>query len=148
MVHVGPRPIVWHIMKGYAQHGFKDFVLCLGYKGEQIKQFFYEYEVLTSDVTVELGRNRKVELHRDEHPEDGWTRHAGRHGRAGPDGRAREEGARYLDGDRFMLTYGDGVCDVDLTKLLDFHRAHGKIGTVTGVHPRPASASSSCRRTG
>jgi len=135
MVHVGPRPILWHIMKGYAQHGFKDFVLCLGYKGEQIKQFFYEYEVLTSDVTVELGRNRKVELHRDEHPEDGWRVTLADTGELALTGARVKKVARYIDGDRFMLTYGDGVCDVDLTKLLAFHRAHGKIGTVTGVHP-------------
>ncbi len=135
MVHVGPRPILWHIMKGYAQHGFKDFVLCLGYKGEQIKQFFYEYEVLTSDVTVELGRNRKVELHRDEHPEDGWRVTLADTGELALTGARVKKVARYLDGDRFMLTYGDGVCDVDLTKLLAFHRSHGRIGTVTGVHP-------------
>lgn len=135
MVHVGPRPILWHIMKGYAQHGFKDFVLCLGYKGEQIKQFFYEYEVLTSDVTVELGRNRKVELHRDHHPEDGWRVTLADTGEHALTGARVKKVARYLDGERFMLTYGDGVCDVDLTKLLAFHRSHGKIGTVTGVHP-------------
>lgn len=135
MVHVGPRPILWHIMKGYAQHGFKDFVLCLGYKGEQIKQFFYEYEVLTSDVTVELGRNRKVELHRDQHPEDGWRVTLADTGELALTGARVKKVARYIDGDRFMLTYGDGVCDVDLTKLLAFHAAHGKIGTVTGVHP-------------
>lgn len=135
MVHVGPRPILWHIMKGYAQHGFKDFVLCLGYKGEQIKQFFYDYEVLTSDVTVELGRNRKVELHRDQHPEDGWRVTLADTGELALTGARVKKVARYLDGDRFMLTYGDGVCDVDLTKLLAFHRSHGKIGTVTGVHP-------------
>jgi glucose-1-phosphate cytidylyltransferase len=134
MVHVGHRPILWHIMKGYAHHGFREFVLCLGYKGELIKEWFFDYEVLTNDVTVTLGKDHKVELHRREAVDD-WKVTLADTGQDALTGARVKKVARYLDGDRFMLTYGDGVSNVDLKKLLEFHLAHGKIGTVTGVHP-------------
>jgi glucose-1-phosphate cytidylyltransferase len=133
MVTIGGRPILWHIMKTYAHYGHREFVICLGYKGDAIRDYFLNYEVRHRDVTVTLG-SRDVEVH-GPHAEAGWsvtlaetgetTRTGGRLGRV----------ARYLDGDRFMITYGDGVADIDLARLLEFHRAHGKLATLTAVRP-------------
>jgi len=134
MVTIGERPILWHIMKGYAHHGFREFVLCLGYKGDHIKEYFYDYEVLNNDFTVELGAERKVEVHRN-HDEVGWKVTLADTGEHAMTGARVKRVARFLDGDRFMLTYGDGVADLDVQALLRFHESHGKIGTVTGVHP-------------
>src|SRR3989338_5157845 len=114
MVEIGGRPILWHIMKGYAHHGFNEFVLCLGYKGDMVRDYFLNYEIHNRDVTVTLG-SRDVDIH-NTHAETAW--------RVTP----------YLD-ERFMVTYGDGVADIDLKKLLAFHVRHGKLGTVTAVHP-------------
>lgn len=114
MVTIGGKPILWHIMKIYAHYGFKEFVLCLGYKGEMIRKHFGEKGNKEKDWTVI--------------PVD--------------TGELAEKGARlkriekYITEDAFMVTYGDGVADVDIGKLLDFHRKHGKLATMTGVHPR------------
>jgi len=134
MVAIGTRPILWHIMKGYAHYGHRDFVVCLGYKGDIIRDYFLNYEVRHRDVTVTLGSG-DVHVH-GSHAESGWavtlaetgetTRTGGRLGRV----------ARFLlDGERFMVTYGDGVADIDLDRLLEFHRSHGKLATLTAVRP-------------
>jgi glucose-1-phosphate cytidylyltransferase len=133
MVTIGDHPILWHIMKTYAHWGHTEFVICLGYKGDVIRDYFLNYEVRHRDVTVTLG-SRDVQVH-GPHAETGWavtlaetggtTRTGGRLGRV----------ARYLDGERFMVTYGDGVADIDLGRLLDFHRAHGRLATLTAVRP-------------
>jgi len=133
MVEIGGRPILWHIMKLYAQHGVNDFVLCLGYKGYQIKDFFLNYEARMKDFTVRLGAVPAVKFHNG-HGEEGWTVTLAETGETALTGARVRKVRRYLDGP-FCLTYGDGVGDIDITGLLKFHRSHGRIGTVTAVKP-------------
>lgn len=133
MVEIGNHPIVWHIMKGYAHFGFKDFVLALGYKGDIIKDYFVRYQAANSDITVDLKAGRIA--YEQESPVD-WrvslidtgesTETGGRLHRLAP--RLKQDGA-------FMLTYGDGVSDINLNSLLEFHRKHGRLATVTAVRP-------------
>lgn len=135
LLPVGGKPIVWHIMKGYAVHGVHDFVLCLGYKGWLIKEFFLNYRAMTADVAVRLGTSGGVEL-LGNMPEEDWRVVLAETGeRTETAGRVAAI-RRYVEGDgEFCLTYGDGVADVDVTALLAFHRRHGKIATVTSVRP-------------
>jgi glucose-1-phosphate cytidylyltransferase len=133
MVEVGGRPLLWHIMKLYAAHGLNEFVLCLGYKGSFVKQYFANYHLLNSDVTFDLGSGT-VEYGR-RHAED-WRVTLVDTGDDAMTGARVKRVAPYLaDDDLFLCTYGDGLADVDVTALLDFHRAHGKLATVTGVLP-------------
>ncbi len=135
MVEIGHRPILWHIMKIYAQYGFKDFVLALGYKGEQIKRYMADYAALSANLTVDLGAGT-VEAHSaDGDGTEDWRVRlidTGRHTETG--GRMLRVAA-HLEGDRFMMTFGDGVADVDVSKLVEFHRSHGKLATLTAVRP-------------
>jgi glucose-1-phosphate cytidylyltransferase len=132
MVEVGERPILWHIMKMYSSFGFNDFIICLGYKGYLIKEYFMHYYMHNSDLTIEL-KNNKVDVHystaeafRVTLVDTGLnTKTAGRLKRI----------QKYIGNEDFMLTYGDGVSDVDLNDLLQFHQSHGKIATVTAVQP-------------
>lgn len=136
MVRVGGRPILWHIMKIYANAGISDFVLCLGYKGEIIKQYFLDYSVLMSDVTLTLGKKDGVEMH-NHHPELDWRVtlvDTGLNAQTGA--RIRKIREHVEDAGLFCVTYGDGLADIDLSKLIEFHRSHGRIGTVTGVRPQ------------
>jgi glucose-1-phosphate cytidylyltransferase len=133
MVTIGDRPILWHIMKLYAHHGFNEFVLCLGYKGDVIKEYFHRFEAFNHDSTIELGTG-KITVHRTS-PGVDWKVTLADTGEDAMTGARVKRVERYLDGDRFMLTYGDGVTDLDLGKVLEFHRAHGKLATVTGVRP-------------
>lgn len=134
MVEIGGRPILWHIMKGYASHGFYDFILCLGYRADVIKSYFFNYHLLNQDFTIRLGSPDRVSFHGN-HLEHDWNITLADTGIAALTGARVKRIQPYITGDNFMLTYGDGVADVDIRKLLDFHRAHGKIGTVTGVRP-------------
>lgn len=134
MVEIGGRPILWHIMKSYAAQGFTDFVLCLGYKGEKIKEYFLNYEAMNSDFSIRLGDPSQVTYHR-RHTEKDWTVTLADTGAGAMTGARVAKIARYVTDDEFMLTYGDGVSDVDLNALVAFHRQHGRIGTVTGVRP-------------
>jgi glucose-1-phosphate cytidylyltransferase len=135
MIPIGNRPILWHIMKIYAAAGFNEFVLCLGYKGEMIKDFFRNYLWMTSHVTLELGRQQNVVFH-NHHDEENWkvtladtgeeTMTAGRIQRIKP----------FIGDDpEFLLTYGDGVGNIDIAGSVAFHRKHGKKLTVTAVRP-------------
>jgi len=133
MVEIGARPVLWHIMKLYAHYGFKDFVLCLGYKGEMIKEYFYHYGALNNDFTVELGRQEAVEIHSDNEEKD-WKVTLANTGYEALKGARLKRVEKYIDGDRFMMTYGDGVANVDINALLRFHEKHGKLATVTGVN--------------
>lgn len=134
MVEVGGKPILWHIMKIYSHYGFREFVLCLGYKGEVIKEYFLNYEAMNNDFTVSLGPDRSVQYHRPQGSER-WRVTVVDTGVEATKG-ARILGVRhYLDGDRFLLTYGDGVSDVDLGALVDSHTKSGKLVTFTGVRP-------------
>jgi len=134
MVEIGDKPILWHIMKIYAHYGFKDFVLCLGYKGRIIKEYFLNYEVLNKDFTIQLGREKKITMHNDLDEKD-WVVTLVNTGDKALKGTRLKRIEKYIPDDVFMVTYGDGVGDVDIKKLLDFHNQHGRIGTVTGVRP-------------
>jgi glucose-1-phosphate cytidylyltransferase len=134
MVEIGGRPILWHIMKGYAHHGFKHFILCLGYKGDSIKQYFLNYQTLNSDFTIRLGEDQRPDLHRSGPAED-WTVTLVDTGQTTLTGARVKRIEPYVKSDTFMLTYGDGVADVDIRRLYEFHHSHGRIGTVTGVRP-------------
>jgi glucose-1-phosphate cytidylyltransferase len=133
MVEIGGMPILWHIMKSYASYGFDDFVVALGYKGDIIKDFFLNYKLHKSDMIMNL-KSGKVNFEND--MSEDWT--VGMH-ETGPNsmtgGRLFNLKKLFKPGDTFMLTYGDGVADVDITKLLAFHKAHGKIATLTAVRP-------------
>lgn len=134
MVEVGGRPILWHIMKAYSHYGSKDFILCLGYKGDVIRNYFLRYDLLNSDFTVELG-SKRITLHNSFHDEHEWRvslRETGLNTMTG--GRVKRI-ENWIDEDTFMLTYGDGVADVDLHALLAFHIEKGRIATVTTVRP-------------
>ena len=134
MVKIGTKPILWHIMKHYAHYGFNEFVLCLGYKGEVIKEYFYHYMLHSNDVTVKLGQDRKITIHENNQVED-WEITMVDTGENTLKGARIHKIQKYIDDD-FMVTYGDGVSDVNMNSLLEFHKKHGKIGTVTGVSPR------------
>src|SRR2546423_4409951 len=112
MVEIGGRPILWHIMKLYAHYGLTDFVLCLGYKGHIIKDFFVNYEARMSDCTVRLGKRSAVEFHNG-HGEDGWTITLADTGESAQTGARLQRVNRYLNGETFCLTYGDGLGSID-----------------------------------
>jgi len=132
MVEIGGKPILWHIMKIYSHYGFNEFIICLGYKGFQIKEYFMQYYLHNSDITIELGKN-KLDVHYTTAEsftvtlvDTGLeTKTAGRLKRV----------QQYIGNDDFMLTYGDGVADINLQQLLAFHQSHGKIATVTAIQP-------------
>jgi glucose-1-phosphate cytidylyltransferase len=135
MLPIGGKPIVWHIMKSYAAHGVREFVLCLGYRGWVIKEFFLNYRAMMTDVTVTLGRHDSVEVH-GRHDEEDWKVTLAETGEETMTGGRVAAIRPYVEGDEaFCLTYGDGVSDVDIGKTLAFHRAHGKVATVTAVRP-------------
>ena len=134
MVNIGSRPILWHIMKYYSQFGYKDFVLALGYKGEMIKNYFCHYELMNNDVTIELGRPENMRIHHA-HDEAGWKVTLADTGEKSLKGARLKKVEQYISDDTFMMTYGDGIADVDINSLLAFHKAHGKLVTVTGVNP-------------
>ena len=135
MLPIGERPILWHIMKTYAAHGFNEFVLCLGYKGDMIKEYFRNYLWMAGDVSLQLGRDPSVYFH-DQHGAETWKVTLADTGEDTMTGGRIKRIRRYLDGDEeFFLTYGDGVGNVDITASLEFHHQHGKHLTVTAVHP-------------
>lgn len=135
MLPIGGKPILWHIMKLYAHHGLSDFVLCLGYRGWVIKEFFLNYAAMTNDVTVEIGSRRSVTIAAHEQ-EENWSVTLAETGELTATGGRVIAVRKYLEeSDLFLLTYGDGVANVDIRALVDFHRSHGKIVTVTAVRP-------------
>ncbi len=134
MVPVGERPILWHIMKYYAHWGHRDFVLCLGYKGEIIRDYFLHYEARNNDVTVTLGAGGGTTVH-GTHDEQGWTVTLAETGLESNTGARLKRAGKYVGEGPFLMTYGDGVSNVDVDALLAFHRSHGKVATVTAVHP-------------
>jgi glucose-1-phosphate cytidylyltransferase len=134
MIEIGDKPILWHIMKIYSSQGFNDFIICLGYKGYMIKEYFLNYFLHNSDITINLNNNN-VEAHYSNTEifkvtliDTGLdTKTAGRLAKI----------KEHTGNDDFMLTYGDGVADINLNELLDFHKKHGKIATITAVKPPP-----------
>ncbi len=134
MVEIGGKPMLWHIMKTYAHYGFKEFVLCLGYKGEIIKDYFYNYQTLNNDFTIKLGGQKNIKFH-NAHDEVDWQVSLVNTGNKSLKGSRIKKIEEYIDSDLFMLTYGDGVANIDINKLLSFHKNHNRIGTTTGVRP-------------
>jgi glucose-1-phosphate cytidylyltransferase len=134
MVNIGPRPILWHIMKIYAHYGFSNFVLALGYKGEMIRNYFCHYELMNNDITIELGKPEHLFIHQC-HAEKGWQITLANTGERALKGARLKRVERYIKDDTFMMTYGDGVADVDIRALLAFHHHHGKLATLTGINP-------------
>ena len=136
MVEIGGRPILWHIMMHYANHGMNDFVLCLGYKGNQIKRYFLEYRALNSDLTVSLRAPGSLEFHSPPTTLPDWRITLANTGERTMTGSRLLRAARYLEAEgTFAVTYGDGLSDCDLSAALNFHRSHGGLATLTGVHP-------------
>jgi glucose-1-phosphate cytidylyltransferase len=133
MVEVGGKPLLWHIMKAYAHYGFREFVVALGYKGEAIKRYFSEYRALQGSMTVRL-HDGAIDVHDAEERED-WVIHLIDTGNDSMTGGRLLRLQRLLGNERFMLTYGDGVADVDFRELLAFHERVGCIATVTAVRP-------------
>ena len=134
MVEVGGRPVIWHIMKSLAHYGVVDFVVCAGYRGDVIRDYFLNYEARTNDFTVRLGIRDSIEYH-DSHPESDWAITVAETGADTMTGGRVKRVERYVAGERCLVTYGDGLADVDVGKLLAFHEAHGKLATVTTVRP-------------
>jgi glucose-1-phosphate cytidylyltransferase len=133
MVEVGGKPLLWHIMKTYDAHGLTDFVCCLGYRGQMIKQYFLDYNAMRSDVTVSLASGNVDYASRD--VED-WTIALVDTGEDSMTGARVKRVESWLgESDIFLCTYGDGVADIDIDALIEFHRSHGKLATVTGVQP-------------
>jgi glucose-1-phosphate cytidylyltransferase len=136
MVPIGTRPILWHIMKIYSHSGFKRFIICLGYKGEIIKEYFLHYRIRSSDFTINLGNHEDPVIH-NLHSEDKWEITLSDTGLKAMTGARIKKIEKYIDTDSFLLTYGDGVANIDVRKLVEFHVSHGKLATITGVKPPP-----------
>lgn len=134
LVEVGGRPILWHIMKVYAHYGIHDFVLCLGYRGWMIKEFFLNYEAMSSDFTIRLGDLRGIHYHGG-HLEQDYRVTLAETGLETMTGGRVARARRYVEGDTFLVTYGDGLADIDLRAVIAFHKSHGKLATVTAVRP-------------
>jgi glucose-1-phosphate cytidylyltransferase len=132
MVEIGGKPILWHIMNIYANYGFEEFVIALGYKGEVIKEYFLNYRAINSDLNIDLSCG-KIELRKGK--KSNWKVHlidTGLNTQTGGRIRALRD---FIENETFLLTYGDGVADVDIAELVAFHKSHGKLATVTAVHP-------------
>src|SRR5262245_18647807 len=135
MIPIGGYPILWHIMRGYAAFGFKDFILCLGYKGEAIKNFFLNYHTMVSDFTIDFGRGGALTTNHSS-PDIDWRVTLAETGLNSMTGSRLKRVEKYLQDDpHFMLTYGDGVSDIDLKSLAAFHHQHRPMVTVSGVRP-------------
>jgi glucose-1-phosphate cytidylyltransferase len=132
MADIGGKPILWHIMKGYSQYGFNEFVILLGYKGYYIKEYFANYFLHQSDVTIDLSNN-KMEVHNNS--SEPWKVTLLETGLNTMTGGRIKRAKQFIGNERFLLTYGDGVSNVDLNALIKFHNAHGKAITMTAVQP-------------
>lgn len=132
MVEIGGQPILWHILNIYARYGFNDFVIALGYKGEVIKDYFLNYYPLKSDFTIDLSNGKANYLHKKS---VNWKVALVDTGLDSMTGGRVKRLREYIGDETFMLTYGDGVANIDIRKLVEFHKAHGKMATITAVHP-------------
>jgi len=133
LIKIGDKPILWHIMKSYSHYGFNDFILCLGYKSILIKEYFYNYSALNSDFTINMG-NKRVTAH-NKLDECDWNVTLIDTGENTLKGARLKQIEPYVNTEQFMLTYGDGVADIDIKSLIQFHKSRNTIGTVTGVRP-------------
>jgi glucose-1-phosphate cytidylyltransferase len=134
MVEVGGRPILWHVMKSYAYYGFHDFILCLGYKGDVIKDYFLDYEAMNNDFTIKLGSKHQITYH-ELHDEQNFTVTLADTGADTMTGGRLKHIEKYVDTENFLVTYGDGLCNVNIGDVVKFHKSHGRIGTLTTVQP-------------
>jgi glucose-1-phosphate cytidylyltransferase len=132
MVEVGGHPILWHILKHYAHYGFKEFLVALGYKGEVIKRYFLDYYSLNGSMTIDLASG---EVRTGERECEDWVVHLRNTGAGTLTGGRVRRLRPWLEGSTFMVTYGDGVANIDLRALVEFHRSHGRVATVTAVRP-------------
>lgn len=132
MVEIGGRPIIWHIMKHYAHYGFNEFYLALGYRGEIIKRYFMDYSSLNGNISIDLATGQ---MEMQERECDNWVIHLRNTGQDTNTGGRIKRLEQYLNDDTFMVTYGDGVCNINLQDLLSFHKAQGRIATITAVRP-------------
>lgn len=132
LIEIGGKPILWHIMKIYSQYGYGDFIICLGYKGHLIKEFFANFFLHTNDVTIDIEKNN-IEFHHSR--SESWKITLVDTGLDTMTGGRVKKVSKYLDHKPFMLTYGDGVADINIEKLVAFHKSHGKLSTITGVQP-------------
>jgi glucose-1-phosphate cytidylyltransferase len=148
MIPVGAYPIVWHIMRGYAAEGFKDFILCLGHKGAAIKDFFLNYREAVSTFTIDFAKGGAIH-HENFHEEIDWRVTLADTGEETLTGSRIKKIERFLGDDaHFLLTYGDGVSDVPIAKMVDFHKAHGRAMTVCGVRPLSRFGEMDCDSSG
>ena len=131
MIEVGGKPIIWHIMKEYSHYGFNDFIICAGYKQHIVKEWFNNYFIYTSDVTYDMTNGKKIILH-EQHSEP-WRVTVVDTGLNTMTGSRIKKIQKYVGNEPFMMTYGDGVCDVNIRELLKFHQEHGKMATLTAV---------------
>jgi len=134
MVEIGGRPILWHVMKTYATYGFRDFIVCLGYRGNMIKDYFLNYEAMNNDFSICLGQPSNIRYH-GQHTEQGFQVTLADTGLNTMTGGRLHRIEKYIHDDIFLLTYGDGLSDVNISALVEFHHSHGKIATVTTVPP-------------
>src|SRR2546428_2921132 len=134
MVEIGGKPILWHIMKLYSHHGFTDFVLCLGYKGDVIRQYFLNYHLMNSDVRVKLGTNQLEPLEMF-HDERDWSVVLAETGPGTLTAGRLPQAARYVDGRRFLVAYRDSLAHVDPPAFIAFHHPQGKLPTLTRIPP-------------
>ncbi len=134
LVDVGERPVLWHIMKTYSHYGFREFILCLGYRGHMIKEYFLNYEAMNNDFTICLGRQNTFSYH-GQHDEQDFQVTLADTGLNTMTGGRLARIQKYVGDEPFMLTYGDGLADIDVPAIIDFHRSHGKIATVSAGRP-------------
>jgi len=134
MVDIGGKPILWHIMKGYAHYGFRRFILCLGYKGEVIKDYFLNYEAMSNDFAIHLGSKNSL-TYQSNHTEQDFDVTLVDTGLKTMTGGRIKRIERFIDSDTFMLTYGDGLANLDIEQLVDYHFRHGKLATLTAARP-------------
>jgi len=134
MVPIGGKPILWHIMKTFSHHGHQDFVVCTGYRGDYIRQYFHEFEAMNSDFTVKIGSKERIRTH-GSLEESGWEVTVADTGAETMTGGRVFRVRDYVGKETFMCTYGDGLADVNIQELLKFHKSHGKLATVTAVRP-------------
>lgn len=133
MIEIGERPILWHIMKIYSSYGFNDFVICLGYKGYYIKEYFVHYFLHEADITLDFTNPKERVIHN--HSAEPWKVTLVNTGVETMTGGRVKRIREYIGNDSFMLTYGDGVTDINITELVSYHKAHGKLATVTSIQP-------------
>ena len=133
MIEIGGKPILWHIMKIYSYFGYNDFILALGFKGNLIREYFLNYEYFQSDLTITLGTRKHIQIH-GETQESNWKVTLVDTGLDSMTGYRIKQCINYITEENFLLTYGDGLANIDIKKLVDFHLSHGKIGTITSVN--------------